>query len=111
VEPPGSAICTSREDRCPDVLRFRFEHFDDITARWNTMMRRYAAQHPDIAAFIDITPEVCHDKASPCDDRIDGVPARPDGTHYEGPGEALISTVITDEIAPWMTPQASASPS
>ena len=111
VEPPGAAICTSREDRCPDVLRFRFEHFDDITERWNAMMRRYAAQHPDIAAYIDVAHVVCHDHASPCDDRIDGVPARPDGTHYEGPGEDLITTLLTDEVAPWMTPDQSSSPS
>jgi hypothetical protein len=44
-------------------------------------MQAYARRHPDVAEYIDITHALCHDAASPCDDRVDGVRARPDCHH------------------------------
>ena len=112
IEPPGTQICGGRPvESCAERLRFRVERYHDITTRWNEIMQQYAERHPDLAEYVDITHGVCHDAASPCDDQIDGVPARPDGTHYGGPGGAFVSNLLAGEIAPWMTPGGAAPPS
>ncbi len=103
TEPPGVGIWTRcTVERCADWDRFQIDHYGDITTRWNAILRRYAERHPDRAAFISVTDAVCHDDSSPCDDHIDGVPARPDGTHYAGAGEDLVTRLIVDAIAPRM---------
>ena len=108
VEPPGAGICGDRTlAACGERLRFRVEHYHDITARWNAIMQGYARRHPDLAEFIDITHSLCHEETSPCDDRVDGVPARPDGTHYGGPGGEFVAALLADDIAPWVTPGSS----
>lgn len=100
TEPPGVGIWTRCTDqRCPDWDRFQIDHYGDITTRWNAILQRYADRHPDRAAFLSVTDAVCRDGASPCDDLIGGVPARPDGTHYEGAGEDLVTGLIVDAIA------------
>jgi hypothetical protein len=38
--------------------------------------------------------------ASRGDDRIDGVPARPDGTHYAGRGARFVAKVLANDLAP-----------
>ncbi len=103
TEPPGVGMWTRcTDERCQDWDRFQIDHYDDITARWDAILRGYARRHPDRAAFLSVTDAVCHDDASPCDDLIDGRPARPDGTHYEGAGEDLVVRLIVDAIAPRM---------
>ncbi len=103
TEPPGVGMwtrCTVGD--CAEWDRFQIDHYGDISTRWNVIMRRYADRHPDRAAFLSVTGAVCHDGSSPCDDLIDGVPARPDGTHYAGAGEDLVTGLIVDAIAPRM---------
>jgi len=39
---------------------------------------------------------------APCDDRIDGVPARPDGTHYKRVGEDFVIETLLRMLAPLM---------
>jgi len=100
TEPPGVGMWTRCTDQqCPDWDRFQIEHYGDITTRWNAMLQSYARAHPDRARFLSVTEAVCHDAASPCDDLIDGVPARPDGTHYAGAGQDLVTGLIVDAIA------------
>jgi hypothetical protein len=100
TEPPGVGMWTRcSAEHCADWDRFQIDHYADITTRWNAMLERYARLHPDRAAFLSLTDAVCHDDASPCDDLIDGITARPDGTHYEGAGEDLVTDLIVDAIA------------
>ena len=100
TEPPGRAVldrCTN--DRCEEWIGFQIEHYDDITARWNATLRRYAELHPDHAVFMSITGSICRTDQAPCDDSIDGVTARPDGTHYEGDGQDMIVGALASQIA------------
>ena len=50
--------------------------------------------------LITITNVVCHKDVSPCYDRIDDVPARPDGVHYEDAGEKKAVHAILERLAP-----------
>jgi peptidoglycan/LPS O-acetylase OafA/YrhL len=100
TEPPGVGMWTRCSDeQCADWDRFQIDRYADITSRWNAILQRYAQHHPDRAAFLSVTDAVCHDDASPCNDLIGAVPARPDGTHYEGAGEELVTGLIMDAIA------------
>jgi hypothetical protein len=49
---------------------------------------------------ISINRFVCHDAASPCNDRLaDGSLARPDGTHYsERAGAAAARRIVTEAL-------------
>lgn len=106
TEPPGLAIekhrCTP--DRCPWWVRFQLDHYDDITTRWNSILRRFAEHHPDRVRFVSVTDVICATDVAPCDDRIDGVPARPDGSHYKRVGEELVIETILRMLAPVMDP-------
>ena len=52
------------------------------------------------AAYVDISSAVCKTIASPCDDTVDGVTARPDGVHYEGPGIPLVVNALLERLRP-----------
>ncbi|HXJ65526.1 MAG TPA: acyltransferase family protein, partial [Actinomycetota bacterium] len=110
VEPPGIGIhdaCT--HGFCTSWKLFELAHYRELAVPWNAYLAEYAADHSDIARFVSLIPVVCHDDGVPCDDRIDGVPARPFGTHYRGAGATLVSRAIAARIAMFM-PGASASP-
>jgi peptidoglycan/LPS O-acetylase OafA/YrhL len=101
TEPPGEGImrrCTS--EHCDGWVRFQIEHYRDVTSRWNEIMRIYATRHPDLAAFVSLTETVCRSDRAPCNDLIDGVPARPDGTHYEGAGEQEAAATLVALLTP-----------
>jgi hypothetical protein len=104
TEPPGEAIerhrCTEQD--CPWWVRFQLDHYADITTRWNAILRRFAEGHPDHARFVSVTDAICAVDVAPCDDRIDGVPARPDGTHYKRLGEDFVIETLLRMIAPLM---------
>ena len=104
TEPPGQAVtggrCTDAE--CPWWLRFQIDHYADITTRWNAILQHFAERHPDHARFVSVTDVICATDVAPCDDRIDGVPARPDGTHYKRTGEDLVIETLLRELAPVM---------
>ena len=76
------------------------QHYFDATARWDALLKRYATQHPKQAAYIDISSAVLKTIASPCDDTVDGVTARPDGVHYEGPGIPLVVNALLERLRP-----------
>jgi peptidoglycan/LPS O-acetylase OafA/YrhL len=104
-EPPGRGIATRcTERRCHAWISFQIDHYDDITRRWNSIMRRFAQRHPDRATFISVTDAICAEDVAPCDDAIEGVPARPDGTHYEGEGERLVIRTLFRLLSPLMEP-------
>jgi SGNH domain (fused to AT3 domains) len=104
-EPPGRGIATRcTERRCHAWISFQIDHYDDITRRWNSIMRRFAQRHPDRATFISVTDAICAEDVAPCDDAIEGVPARPDGTHYEGEGERLVIRTLFRLLSPLMGP-------
>jgi SGNH domain (fused to AT3 domains) len=103
TEPMGRGVlefCAGWEERpCREWRRFRMRHYVDITEPMNRMMQRYAADHPDAAAFISITDRICRRNVSPCDDRFwNGIYARPDGTHYRGRGERRAAKAIAGEM-------------
>ncbi len=99
TEPPGVGITSRCERICPRWPQFMIDHYADITTRWNGMMQAYAKQHPDQASFISVTDTMCRADVSPCDDTIEGVPARPDGIHYEGPAQKIVVGTIADRLA------------
>jgi peptidoglycan/LPS O-acetylase OafA/YrhL len=106
TEPPGVAVGNGRctQDECPWWLRFQLDHYGDITTRWNSILRRFAEGHPDRMRFVSVTDVICATDVAPCDDRIDGVPARPDGTHYKRGGEELVIDTLLRMLAPVMDP-------
>ena len=63
-------------------------------------MHDYAEQHPEQAAFVSITDKVCRVDKSLCNDLIDGVPARPDGNHYQGAGQQRAAIALLDLLTP-----------
>jgi hypothetical protein len=79
---------------------FMVRRYDDLTARWNRMMAHYASTHPVIGASVSITDLICHVEASPCDDTFNGLPARPKGQHYEGPGIPMAIDALLQRLAP-----------
>jgi peptidoglycan/LPS O-acetylase OafA/YrhL len=106
TEPPGLAVGGSRctEENCPWWIRFQLDHYEDITTRWNSILRGFAERHPDRVRFVSVTDAICATDVAPCDDRIDGVPARPDGTHYKRVGEDLVIETLFRLLAPVTDP-------
>jgi hypothetical protein len=103
TEPPGVGIASScTPESCNDWLRRMVDRYGDLTSSWNDVMAEYAASHEDAAAFVSITDTICRRDESPCDDRIDGDPARPDGRHYDGAGGELAANALLDELEPLM---------
>jgi peptidoglycan/LPS O-acetylase OafA/YrhL len=100
TEPPGKGMLSRCGSHCDAWIRFQIDHYQDITSRWNQTMLDYAEQHPDRAAFVSITDMVCRVDKSLCNDLIDGVPARPDGTHYEGAGQKRAAATLLDLLTP-----------
>jgi peptidoglycan/LPS O-acetylase OafA/YrhL len=102
AEPPAESVL----DRCRlvgcDWPRFQITHYEDVTRRWNGMLRGYAKQHPDLAGFVSITDVVCKEDVAPCDDRIAGITARRDGVHYEGAGEEAVIDSLLQQLGPFM---------
>jgi peptidoglycan/LPS O-acetylase OafA/YrhL len=105
TEPPGKGMLTRcSQEHCAIWDRFQIDHYRDITSPWNDMMKVYAARHPDLATFVSLTDEVCRTDRSLCNDLIDGAPARPDGTHYEGAGQRMVIGRLVDLLAPFLEP-------
>ena len=101
TEPPGIAAGERCEESwCPDWRKFLIDHYPDITRKWNAILHGYAEQHPDVAAFASVTSAVCKTDMAPCDDLIDGTPARPDGTHYEGAGVKEVVRALSKILTP-----------
>jgi len=102
TEPPGQRIgatsCGSVE-RC-EWRVYQVEHYFDVTARWDDVLRGFARKHPEKAAYIDVSSSVCRVIASPCDDTVGGVSARPDGVHYGGPGIPMVISALLERLRP-----------
>jgi peptidoglycan/LPS O-acetylase OafA/YrhL len=100
TEPPAESVL----DRCQQVgcdwPRFQIAHYRDVTQPWNQMLRRFAERHPERAGYFSLTDDVCRKDVAPCDDRIEGVTARPDGVHYEGAGEEAVIDTLLLELGP-----------
>ena len=105
TEPPGVAVnsrCT--EEHCQRWVRFQLDHYEDITRVWNGILRDVAEDRPEDVRFVSVTDAVCAEDVAPCDDRIDGAPARPDGTHYEGAGQELVIDVLFRRLGSLLQP-------
>ena len=102
AEPPALSVL----DRCREVgcdwPRFQIAHYEDVTVRWNAMLRDYAGAHPDVTGFVNITDAICREDVAPCDDRIEGITARRDGVHYEGAGERAVIDALLEMLGPFM---------
>lgn len=75
---------------------FRQDDTWERTACTNQVMEEVAAATPG-ASVIDLDGWVCPDGT--CRDRVDGVPLRSDGVHFQGPGGAVASGWVFDEVA------------
>jgi peptidoglycan/LPS O-acetylase OafA/YrhL len=65
------------------------------TAAQNTWNAFLASHTSDPVRSISIQSLVCHDAASPCDDRLpDGSLARPDGTHYSAEAAPAVAQAV-----------------
>jgi hypothetical protein len=96
IEPPSLTWETTCDGIRVEDCRWRtflVEH-PDLIRTWNAMLAAYAQAHPDLASFLNLAATICHDDDVPCDDRIGGVSARPDGTHYEGAGADLAARLV-----------------
>jgi hypothetical protein len=111
TEPPGLGVLKDRcsERHCDPWVRFQIERYDDVTTPWNALMHSYAEQHPDLAAYVSVTGTICRSNVSPCDDTIDGVLARIDGTHYRGIGQDTVVKLLLDLFEPVLVRQVRAS--
>jgi hypothetical protein len=103
TEPPGLGMAEGCADRCPEWHPYLLAHYDDITTRWNRMLETYARDHPERAVFGSVTDSICLSDVAPCDDTVDGAPARPDGTHYEGAGEERVVGLLTSYLSPLLS--------
>ena len=74
---------------------------------WNAFL---ASHRGGRIRSISIQTLVCHDTASPCDDRLpDGSVARPDGTHYSAEAAPSVAqAVISRSLAAASLPRAAA---
>ena len=105
IEPPGIGATTRCTNAvCEAWISFQVDHYDDITARWNRMMSRFARDHADSAVYVSVTDAVCAFDTAPCDDRIGNVPARPDGTHYKGRGRDLVIRTLLSRLGALVRP-------
>jgi peptidoglycan/LPS O-acetylase OafA/YrhL len=75
---------------------------------WNAFLASHTSGH---VRSISIQSLVCHDAASPCDDRLaDGSAARPDGTHYSPEAAPVVAeAVIARSLAAAGLPRATAA--
>jgi hypothetical protein len=82
------------------------------TAAQDTWDSFLASHRTGRVRSISIEGLVCHDTASPCNDRLpDGTLARPDGTHYSAEAApAIAEAVILDSLRASGLPRAPASP-
>ena len=94
IERTGLGISTRcTPERCGPFLQ-RLVKDTAAQDRWNSFLASHAA---GAVRSISIESMVCHDAASPCDDRLpDGSPARPDGTHYAPAAAATVARAVID---------------
>ncbi len=87
IERTGVGVSTRcRASSCGSFIS-RLVHDTSAQDAWNSFLASHRAGN---VRSISIETLVCHDTASPCNDRLPGgAPARPDGTHY-GPAFAPI---------------------
>jgi peptidoglycan/LPS O-acetylase OafA/YrhL len=94
IERSGRGMLTRcTPSKCGQLLH-RLLFRTDLQDTWNDFLARH---HGRTVFSISINTLVCHDAASPCDDRLpDGSLARPDGTHYSAAaGPRIAERVIT----------------
>ena len=94
IERSGLGMATRcTPTKCGPFLR----RLIDATAaqdRWNAFL---AAHTHGSVRSISIEGLVCHNRASPCDDRLpDGTLARPDGTHYSPEAAPIVGRAVID---------------
>lgn len=54
--------------------------------------------HSHSSVYVTLTPEICHEDSSPCDDTVNGRLARPDGTHYKDVGARKAARVLLHQM-------------
>ena len=94
IERSGLSMSTRcKPGHCGPLLRRLIE----ATAAQDTWNRFLASHTRGRVRSISIQNLVCHDAASPCDDRMaDGSPARFDGTHYTAAAAPGVARAVID---------------
>jgi peptidoglycan/LPS O-acetylase OafA/YrhL len=98
IERSGLGMATRcTPQKCGPLLR-RLIHATGAQDTWNAFL---ASHTSGAVRSISIESLVCHNRASPCDDRLpDGTLARPDGTHYsQEAAPAIARAVIARSLA------------
>jgi peptidoglycan/LPS O-acetylase OafA/YrhL len=73
----------------------------------NQVYRGFAAAHPDRVSVLDLDHFLCP-KGPPCNPKVDGVEARPDGTHLSAAGAGLVARWMLPQLDAMLRPAASA---
>ena len=97
IERSGRGMLTRcSAPKCGPLLH-RLIYDTDLQDTWNAFL---AGNHGPSVHSISINRFVCHDAASPCDDRLaDGSLARSDGTHYsDEAGAAVARRIVTEAL-------------
>ena len=108
IERSGLGMATRcTRQQCGPFLR-RLIDATAAQATWNAFL---ASHRGGAVRSISIEGLVCHDAASPCNDRLpDGSLARPDGTHYSPvAAPAIAQAVITRSLVAAGLPRAAAA--
>jgi hypothetical protein len=94
IERSGLGVTTRcRPGNCGPFVRRLIE----ATGAQDTWNRFLASHTTGPVRSISIQNLVCHDAASPCDDRLaDGSPARFDGTHYTPAAAPVVARAVID---------------
>jgi len=92
IERSGLGMATRcTPTRCGPFLR-RLVEATAAQDRWNAFL---AAHTHGSVRSISVEDVVCHNRASPCDDRLpDGTLARPDGTHYSTEAAPTVARAV-----------------
>ena len=97
IERSGRGMATRCTPTDCGPLLYRLVHGTALQDHWNAFL---AGHHGPTVFSISLARFVCHDAASPCDDRLaDGTLARPDGTHYSDEAAPRVAArVVTDAL-------------
>jgi peptidoglycan/LPS O-acetylase OafA/YrhL len=94
IERSGLGISTRCGPSACGPFLYRLVHDTRAQDAWNAFL----ASHTTVAVrSISIESLVCHDRASPCNDRMPGgALARPDGTHYGPAAAPIVAAAVVD---------------
>ena len=77
--------------------QFDFPAYVRTVGCGNAVLRRVAAEHPDLFTFVDLDRHFCRPDGK-CTEMQGGTVLRPDGTHYKGAGAQIVATWVLGQL-------------